>query len=57
LLEITGTGSFVDLTSDDKSLTPQRKRDITDVMEKIRANKGVTIEDIHKLRRKHPTPF
>ena len=36
--------------SDDKSLTPQQKRDITDVMEKIRANKGVTIEDIHKLR-------
>ena len=50
MLEITGTGSFVDLTSDDKSLTPQQKRDITDVMEKIRANKGVTIEDIHKLR-------
>lgn len=36
--------------SDDKSLTPQQKRDVTDVMEKIRANKGVTREDIHKLR-------
>ena len=36
--------------SDDNSLTLQQKRDITDVMEKIRANKGVTIEDIHKLR-------
>ena len=36
--------------SDDKSLTPEQRRDITDVMEKIRANKGVTKEDIHKLR-------
>ena len=36
--------------SDDKSLTPQQRRDITDVMEKIRANKGISIEDIHKLR-------
>jgi predicted house-cleaning noncanonical NTP pyrophosphatase (MazG superfamily) len=36
--------------SDDKPLTPQQKRDITDVMEKIRASKGVTIEDINKLR-------
>jgi len=36
--------------SDDRSLTPQQKRDVTDVMEKIRANKGVTIDDIHKLR-------
>lgn len=29
---------------------PEQRRDITDVMEKIRANKGVTKEDIHKLR-------
>ena len=36
--------------SDDKSLTPQQRRDVTDVMEKIRANKGVTKDDIHKLR-------
>jgi predicted house-cleaning noncanonical NTP pyrophosphatase (MazG superfamily) len=36
--------------SDDKTLTPEQRRDITDVMEKIRANKGVTKEDIHKLR-------
>lgn len=36
--------------SDDKTLTPEQRRDITDVMEKIRANKGVTREDIHKLR-------
>lgn len=35
--------------SDDKSLTPQQKRDITDVMEKIRSNKGIVKEDIHKL--------
>jgi len=37
--------------SDDKSLTPQQKRDITDVMEKIRSNKGIVKEDILKLRR------
>lgn len=36
--------------SDDKTLTPEQRRDITDVMEKIRANKGVTREDIQKLR-------
>lgn len=36
--------------SDDRSLTPQQRRDVTDVMEKIRANKGVTKDDIHKLR-------
>lgn len=36
--------------SDDKTLTAEQRRDITDVMEKIRANKGVTKEDIHKLR-------
>lgn len=36
--------------SDDNTLTPEQRRDITDVMEKIRANKGVTKEDIHKLR-------
>ncbi len=36
--------------SDDKSLTPEQRRDITDVMEKIRTNKGVTKDDIHKLR-------
>jgi len=36
--------------SDDKTLTSEQRRDITDVMEKIRANKGVTREDIHKLR-------
>lgn len=36
--------------SDDKSLTPKQRRDITDVMEKIRTNKGVTKDDIHKLR-------
>lgn len=36
--------------SDDKTLTPEQRRDIKDVMEKIRANKGVTKEDIHKLR-------
>lgn len=36
--------------SDDKTLTAEQRRDITNVMEKIRANKGVTKEDIHKLR-------
>jgi predicted house-cleaning noncanonical NTP pyrophosphatase (MazG superfamily) len=36
--------------SNDNTLTPEQRRDITDVMEKIRANKGVTKEDIHKLR-------
>ncbi len=36
--------------SDDSSLTPQQKRDITDVMEKIRSNKGIVKEDILKLR-------
>jgi len=35
--------------SDDKSLTPQQKQDVTEVMEKIRACKGVTREDLHKL--------
>jgi predicted house-cleaning noncanonical NTP pyrophosphatase (MazG superfamily) len=36
--------------SDDKSLTPEQKRGITEVMEKIRTNKGIVKEDIHKLR-------
>lgn len=36
--------------SDDKLLTPQQKHDITEVMEKIRTNKGIAKEDIYKLR-------
>ena len=36
--------------SDDRSLTPQQIHDINDVMEKIRTNKGIVKEDIHKLR-------
>lgn len=35
--------------SDDKTLTPQQKQDVMEVMEKIRACKGVTKEDLHKL--------
>lgn len=35
--------------SDDKSLTPRQRQDITEVMEKIRASKGVSISDLHKL--------
>ena len=39
----------LDDISDDKSLTPQQKQDVADVMEKIRACKGVTRYDLHKL--------
>ena len=39
----------LDDISDDKSLTPRQKQDVADVMEKIRACKGVTISDLHKL--------
>ena len=39
----------LDDISDDKSLTPQQKRDVADVMEKIRACKGITTDDLHKL--------
>jgi len=35
--------------SDDKSLTKQQKQDVAEVMEKIRACKGVTKDDLHKL--------
>lgn len=35
--------------SNDKSLTTQQKKDVMEVMEKIRACKGVTKEDLHKL--------
>ena len=36
--------------ADEKTLTPQQKQDITDVLEKIRASKGVTKEDVRRLR-------
>ena len=36
--------------ADEKTLTPQQKQDITDVLEKIRASKGVTKDDVRKLR-------
>lgn len=39
----------LDDISDDKTLTPKQKQDITEVMEKIRTCKGVTHEDIRKL--------
>jgi hypothetical protein len=39
----------LDDLSDDSSLTLQQKRDITEVLEKIRTNKGLVKEDIHKL--------
>ncbi len=39
----------LDDISDDKSLTLQQKQDVADVMEKIRACKGVTRYDLHKL--------
>ena len=35
--------------SDDKTLTSQQKQDVMEVMEKIRACKGVTKEDLQKL--------
>lgn len=39
----------LDDISDDKSLTPQQKQDVADVMEKIRTCKGVTKSDLRKL--------
>ena len=36
--------------ADEKSLTSQQQNDIRDVMEKIRASKGVTKDDLRKLR-------
>jgi len=42
----------LDDISDDKSLTSQQKRDVMDVMEKIRACKGITKDDLLKLPQK-----
>ncbi len=39
----------LDDISDDKSLTAQQKLDISEVMEKIRACKGISKEDLNKL--------
>jgi predicted house-cleaning noncanonical NTP pyrophosphatase (MazG superfamily) len=39
----------LDDISDDKSLTQQQKQDVADVMEKIRACKGITKSDLRKL--------
>ena len=36
--------------ADEKSLTSQQKKDVRDVMEKIRVSKGVTRDDLRKLR-------
>ena len=41
--------------SDDKSLTPQQKQDVAEIMEKIRASKGVTKDDLGKLPRQKLT--